>query len=1093
LFAELLAWSNFSFLRGASHPEELVERAHELGLSALGLCERDGIYGAVRAWARAKELGQRLLIGSELSLDLVEPNAPRRTPLEDKALRRHWEDHPAPTLVLYPEHLAGYRDLCRIITLAHADCEKGVEGYRFYRDGLPNEGLIVIVPADSLLRLEDNGVAGAETLGESLRGSSHRERVLDYLANVASTQTYLATFRHLDGLDEAREAAVLHAQRQYGFPIIATARACFHDASRRRLADVIECIRRGSCIDHAGLKLRTNAEATLYSARQMHKRFASHIDWVERTQEIVERCNFDLGQIKYHFPCSLLPGETADAKLERLVWQGAERRYPGGIAATVRSQLERELGIIRQMAMASYFLSAWEIVELARARRILCQGRGSAANSAVCYVLGITAVDPARSRMLFERFMSPERQEPPDIDIDFEHERRGEIISDIYRVYGRERAAMVSEVICYRARSALREVAKVFGLSPEQIERLTSTVSGWGDVEQAVLGLREVGLDADDERLQQILKLAKELQGFPRHLSIHVGGFVLSAATLSEVAPIEPARMPGRTVIPFDKDDIDALGFFKVDILGLGMLTAIRKALELLHRDGRHSRPIEHFDPIEALAQIPAEEPAVYHKICRADTLGVFQIESRAQLAMLPRLRPKCFYDLVIEVAIVRPGPIHGGMVHPYLRRRNGEEKVSYAHPCLTEILQRTLGVPLFQEQVMQIAIVGAGYSGGEADQLRRDMAAWRKNGRLLRHRERLIQGFARNGISLEFATALFEQIKGFGEYGFPESHAASFALLVYASAWQKTHHPAHFAVALLNSQPMGFYSPHSILRDAQAHGVKIRDIDVVFSTWDHRLEGSPTTRSIRLGFRLVKRLSFRLIERLVKERELSNFSDLEDFRLRVCPARDEFEALAEAGALESLLPGRRNALWAVRRPSSGPLFERAECGHSVNEADVNLPAMSREASLHFDYDTKGFCLNDHPMRHLRNWLETRHVVTASALPQYRRGDRIAVAGLVLCRQQPMTASGVLFITIEDETGIINLIVREKALARYGAILRQSSLLYATGRLERTETPKSTTSNSAGDVVPVIHLLAENFEQLDRRKTNLRRLSRDFH
>lgn len=1086
MFAELLAWSNFSFLRGASHPEELVERAHELGLLALGLCEREGIYGSVRAWVRAKELGQRLLIGAELSLDLAEAEDSHSTlgPQRRTEKGRRTPDS-APTLVLYPEHLAGYRDLCRIITLAHADHEKGQAGYRLYRDGLPSEGLVIIVPADSLLRLDVE--PGASSQSSSLRGTTHRERVLDYLANVAREQTYIASFRHLDGLDEVREVAIQRVHRLYGFPVIATARPRFHHASRRKLADVVDCIRRGVRIDQAGTKLSGNAEATLCSEAMIRERFPDHLDWIERTREIVERCHFDLGQIHYKFPCALLPNEIADTKLERLVWQGASRRYPAGVPSNVQHQLQHELGVIHQMGMASYFLSTWEIVEMARARRILCQGRGSAANSAVCFVLGITAVDPSRSRMLFERFMSPERHEPPDIDIDFEHERREEVIGDIYQAYGRERAAMVSEVIRYRSRSALREVAKVFGLSLEQIERLTSTVSNWGPIAHVVARLNEVGLDADDARIQQILELSKELQGFPRHLSIHVGGFVLSAEPLEQVAPIEPARMPGRTVIPFDKDDIDALGFFKVDVLGLGMLTAIRKALEMLHQDGQHGDPRQPFDPIEALAAIPAEDPAVYRAIGRADTIGVFQIESRAQMAMLPRLRPRCFYDLVIEVAIVRPGPIHGGMVHPYLRRRNAEEAVTYAHPSLTGILERTLGVPLFQEQVMQIAITGAGYSGGEADQLRRDMAAWRKNGRLLRHRERLLEGFAKNGIALAFGEALFEQIKGFGEYGFPESHAASFALLVYASAWQKTHFPAHFAVALLNAQPMGFYSPHSIIRDVQAHGVTVQDVDIACSEWDHTVEGPPAKRCIRLGFRLVKRLSTRLVERLLKERNRRYFSDLEDFRIRVCPARDEFEALAEAGALESLLKGRRNALWAIRRPDLGPLF-RLPGTHQRNQPpEVELPRISRGAHLRFDYDSKGLCLNDHPMLHLRNWLKTRHIVTANALPQYRRGARLAVAGLVLCRQQPMTASGVLFITLEDETGVINLIVRERIQARYGLMLRQASLLCARGRLERTE------SNSTPDSVPVIHLLAEEFERLDRGNRELDRFSRDFH
>ena len=684
---------------------------------------------------------------------------------------------------------------------------------------------------------------------------------------------------------------------------------------------------------------------------------------------------------------------------------GARRRYPKGVPERVKLQLKHELEIIASMQMASYFLSTWEVVQLARRRQILCQGRGSAANSAVCFVLGITAVDPSRSSMLFERFMSPERKEPPDIDIDFEHERREEIIQDIYAQYGRDRAAMVSEVIRYRGRSALREVAKAFGLSAEQVDRLTSLVSGWEGLgwlfdEQvkhqlsplAMQRLLMLGLDASDERLLQVLRLARELQRFPRHLSIHVGGFVLSTEPLETVCPIEPGRMPGRTVVPWDKDDIDTLGFFKVDVLGLGMLTAIRKTLELLHHDGLHVALPNAFCPLESLARIPAEDPAVYRTVSHADTIGVFQIESRAQMAMLPRLRPQCFYDLVIEVAIMRPGPIHGGMVHPYLRRRDGREQVSYAHPALAEILKRTLGVPLFQEQVMQVAIVGAGYTGGEADQLRRDMAAWHKDSRLLLHRERLLAGFRRNGISDKFSESLFEQIKGFGEYGFPESHAASFALLVYASAWFKTHFArAHFVAALLNSQPMGFYSPHSLVRDAIAHHVVVRDIDVSFSHWDVTLEGPTNAREVRLGFRLVKGLDRSLIEQLEEERAYRPFTDLEDFRLRLCPAKDKLAILAETGAFRSLGVTRRAALWAARRPAVTPLFVAAE--HQQNGYAVKLPKLSSTSLMHFDFATKGLSLNSHPLEHLRKHLEKQGVTIASQLPRFHKGQKLKVAG----------------------------------------------------------------------------------------------------
>lgn len=1067
-----------------------MERAHTLGLLALGLTDREGLYGAVRGYAKALELGQRYLAGAELSLDLNEQgnqNDGRAASKSADFARKHPEG--IPTLVLYPEHQRGYRSLCRAITQAHHNRPKGSSGYRLFEWGLPAEGLVYLLPADSLLALE--GLTDPFEEQEP----SLLDRVLTRLTREAPGQGYLGTFRHLDGLDGARERLVRSVHERYGLPIIASSRPRFHARERRPLADVLDCIRRGLTLDTAGSLLHANSEALLLSEAEMLTRFCDQPEWVQRTAEIVERCQFNLGQIQYRFPCHLEPDQTADEKLLEQVKVGLKTRYPSGATVPVKRQLKHELDIISSMQMASYFLCTWEIVQMAKQRQILCQGRGSAANSAVCYVLGITAVDPSRSRMLFERFMSPERKEPPDIDIDFEHERREEIIQDIYQRYGRDRAAMVSEVIRYRGRSALREVAKAFGLSLEQIDRLTSLVSGWenlswifDDDQQltplAIERLELVGLDGNDSRLLQILKIAQSLQGFPRHLSIHVGGFVLSAEAIEAVCPIEPGRMPGRTVVPWDKDDIDTLGFFKVDVLGLGMLSAIRKALELLHHDRKLGAQAERFCPIESLAQLPAEDPAVYRSISRADTMGVFQIESRAQMAMLPRLRPRIFYDLVIEVAIVRPGPIHGGMVHPYLRRRDGREPVSYAHPALADILKRTLGVPLFQEQVMQIAIVGAGYTGGEADQLRRDMAAWRKDGRLLAHRERLLRGFAKNDIALNFGEALFEQIKGFGEYGFPESHAASFALLVYASAWIKTHYPAHFVVALINSQPMGFYSPHSLIRDAIAHHVVVRDVDVACSQWDLTLEGPAHAREVRLGFRLVKGLNRTWIDKLLEERRYRAFSDLEDFRLRLCPAKDQLAILAESGAFQSLGLTRRDALWAARRPPTMPLFVAAE--NQQNGYRVNLPKLGPKGTLRFDFATKGLSLDSHPLDHLRKQLCTRGVVTAKQLPRYHRGQALCVAGLVMCRQKPMTASGVLFLTLEDETGVINLIVRPEIEANYSMVLRQASLLLAWGKLERTY------PQHKGDV-PVIHLLPTRFERLDHGSNELSGMSRDFH
>jgi error-prone DNA polymerase len=748
------------------------------------------------------------------------------------------------------------------------------------------------------------------------------------------------------------------------------------------------------------------------------------------------------------------------------------------------------------MGVAPYFLSTWEVVEMARKRRILCQGRGSAANSAVCYAIGITAVDPVRSNLLFERFLSVERNEPPDIDIDFEHERREEVIQDIYEHYGREHAAMVSEVICYRGKSALREVGKVFGLSLEQVDRLSGTITHWDSAEVSSQRLREMGFDERDGRVQRILALTRELEGFPRHLSIHVGGFVLSAAPLSEVAPIEPARMPGRTVVPWDKDDIETLKFFKIDVLGLGMLTAIRKALAAIHAEGELTHAAgEVFDPVDVVARVPKEDPAVYEMVTRADTVGVFQIESRAQMSMLPRLKPSKFYDLVVEVAIVRPGPIQGGMVHPYLRRRNGEEPAVSPHPSLTPILERTLGVPLFQEQVMQIAIEGAGYSGGEADQLRRDMAAWKKTGRLEGHRQRLLDGFAKTGISQEFGEALFQQIKGFGEYGFPESHAASFALLVYVSAWQKAHYPAHFACGLLNSQPMGFYSAATILHDAQRHGVEVRDVDVTRSDWNSTLEPAPVAepaqrhpRAIRVGLRQVKGLSEKCARRIEQARSERPFASLDDAVRRCALRDDDFERLAEAGAFETLLPGRRQALWRARAPRVSGLFE----GKSFEEPEVRLPALVASEALLLDYQHKNLSVGDHPMRHVRKTFGTRAVLSATELRSRNKGELVSVAGVVICRQQPGTASGVVFITLEDETGFANLILWRAVYEQFRLPARHSSILLAHGEVERQVRADGSSLPGGGDAA-VIHLIVRSLQRLDVPGRDIHAVSRDFH
>lgn len=1084
-FAELLGRSCFSFLEGASHPEELVERASELGLSAFGICDRDGLYGVVRAHTEAKKHNQRLLIGAELTVEGIGPlKLEAQAPAKAKQIsqkrarrgRRRRADEIAarpkapPTVALIAEDHDGYSNLCGLLTEAHAHHEKGTAGISIQAIARASKGLSAVVPLTGPSLIDDAFLGPLrEAFGERLVG---------------------ATWRHLDRGDMVRTAAALAAQVRYGIRTVATARPFYHHAARKPLADVLCCIKNHTTLDAAGTLIAPNTEAYLRSASQMRALFRDHPDWVERSLEVADRCHFSLSELRYAFPTGTLcqDGETPDDALRRLTEKGLIDRYPEGVPAGVRAQVEKELDLIARLSVAPYFLSVYQIVCVARERRILCQGRGSAANSAVCFALGITAVDPARSNLLFERFLSAERAEPPDIDVDFEHERREEVIQAIYQMYGRDRAAMVSAIIAYRGKSALREVGKAFGLALDQVDRLSGIVM---HMDSGITPERvaEAGLDPDDRRIQQVFKLAAELEGFPRHLSIHVGGFVLSSEPLRRVAPIEPARMEGRTVIPWDKDDLDDLGFFKIDLLALGILTAIRKAMALSYEQKakaalpeRERRP---FDPIDALAAIPPEDPGVYEAIQRADTVGVFQIESRAQMAMLPRLKPKRFYDLVIEVAIVRPGPIQGGMVHPYLRRRMGEEAPVSPHPCLDPILERTLGVPLFQEQVMQIAMVGAGYTPGEADQLRRDMAAWKKHGRLERHRGRLLAGFLARGISQRFGEMLFSQIEGFAEYGFPESHAASFALLVYASAWLKARRPAPFACALLNSQPMGFYSPSVIVQDAQRHGVMVLGPSAIRSDWDSTLEdwspeggGEAREAALRLGMRLIRGMGEGAALAMMQARAEAPFTSIEDLVHRAGLKKNEVEALAEAGALEELVPGRREALWRARAPREGGLFE----GKPIEEERaVGLPKLRPMEQLMLDYGRVGLSVDDHPLKHLRLQLNRMGVARAVDLKQMRHGEGVRVAGLVIGRQRPDTASGVTFVTLEDETGMVNLVVFKRLFEERYAVARHAQMMLVAGRVEKQ-----------GEV---IHVIAQSLDKLRLRADEdpLPMRSRDFH
>ncbi len=1050
-FVELCARTSFSFREGASHPHEVIVAASAKGMSAIGICDQGGLYGLARAEQQSKETGPRLIVGAEIPIER-----------EDGSV--------AGSVALLAKSAEGYRSLCRLLTLAHAEHEKGTAGVAVETVAAHAQGLVAVVP------LEREVVLHGDTLLRTLQAA-------------LADDLFVAAFRHREPFDGPRVRAAERIEAELGIAAIVSARPLYHDPSRRPLADVLACIRLGTTLDEAGTRIAANAQRLLRSDAEMRALFADHLPWVERTAEIAERCTFRLSDVRYRFPGEVAcrPGETADQALRRAVEeQGLPRYYPQGTPPAVRETIEKELALVAKLGVAPYFLSVREIVEMARRKGILCQGRGSAANSAVCYVLGITSVDPDRTHMLFERFLSAERAEPPDIDVDFEHERREEVIQEIYATWGRDRAAMVSEAICYRGKSALREVGKVFGLAKDQVDR-PGPIRGPAPPGGAGSGphpsfrppapegksearLREAGLDPSDARLSQVLTLAAELEGMPRHLSIHSGGFILSSEPLEAVAPIEPARMENRTVIPWDKDDLDTLGFFKVDVLGLGMLTAIRKALGFVHA---RRAPAEPFDPIFALSRVPAEDPEVYEAIQRADTIGVFQIESRAQMAMLPRLKPRTFYDLVIEVAIVRPGPIQGDMVHPYLRRRTGAERAMAPHPSLAPILERTLGVPLFQEQVMEIAMKGAGYTADEADGLRRDMASWRRNGRLARHQHKLLAGFRARGIDDAFAEKLYKQIHGFAEYGFPESHAASFAILVYASAWLKVHHPAAFACALLDSQPMGFYSASSIVQDAQRHGVEVRTPDVAASDWDSTLEGERP--ALRLGLREIHGLAEKSAEAVVLARRERGFASIEDLVSRTHLPQRDLEALAEAGALASIVPERRHAMWASRAPRAPGLFE----GKTIEEPRaITLAPMPGYQQLVLDYERLGLSVSDHPMRHVRAEMKKKHgVVTAEALARLPHGAAVTVAGLVIGRQRPDTKTGVTFVTLEDETGVANLVVWRDVFDAHWQIARHATAMIVRGTIQREAT--------------VVHVVTHRIEPLLFDAIAVR--SRDFH
>jgi error-prone DNA polymerase len=1091
-YAELQCKSNFSFLCGASHPEELIEQAAQLGYSAIAITDHNTLAGVVRVHCAARACKVKLIVGAEI------------TPVD------------AAPILLYATDRASYGRLARIITQGRLREVKGSCAITLHDIAQWSEGLIAAIVGNALC--EDARPTPSNR--QSAIGNWQSPHVY---RDIFADRLYLAASVH-GGPDDNRHLAEMDAlARKLGVSLLATNDVHCHEPRRRFLQDVLTCIRRGCTLREAGNTLFANAERHLKPIHEMERLFRDYPDAIARTLELRDRCSFSLDELRYEYPEAFCPaGRSAKDYLAELTWAGARDRYPNGIPQKVRSLIEHELVLIAELSYEPYFLTVWDIVQFARSQDILCQGRGSAANSAVCYCLGITSVDPDRVEMLFERFVSAERNEPPDIDVDFEHERREEVFQYIYDKYGRDHAGIVAEVITYRPRSAIRDVGKALGLSLDRVSALAKKHEWWDKKALPPEFLDEVGLDPSDRTVRLFSRLVPQIIGFPRHLSQHVGGFVITRGPLCEMVPIENGAMPGRTFIEWDKDDIDALGILKIDCLALGMLTAIHGCLKLTeqqlritnyelqetndtddtqtNRDPHCVMRNSSFVIPPALHTIPSEDPVVYDMICRADTVGVFQIESRAQMSMLPRLKPRCYYDLVIEVAIVRPGPIQGGMVHPYLRRRSGEEAITYPSEAIRKVLERTLGVPLFQEQAMRLAIVAAGFTAGEADRLRRAMGAWRHNGDITNFRTKLIEGMTGNGLSREFAERCFEQICGFGEYGFPESHAASFALLVYVSAWLKRYHPAAFCAALLNSQPMGFYQPAQLVRDAVQHGVPVYPVDVNHSGYDCRLAivdcrlsdrrtldnqqspiespsdwgvGGPT---VRLGMRLVKGISRVQVEGIESAERDGPFRSVTDLARRSGVSRGTLARLAAADALRSLGVNRREAVWQVLALSDEPPLLH---GLEPAEPAPNLPELSMRDVVLADYDTIGLSLNAHPMSLIREDLNRVGVSPNRVLEHSAKGRRLQVSGIVLVRQRPSTANGIVFCTLEDETGNANLIIRPAVYEKYRRVARGAAALIAEGRVERQ-----------GEVV---HLLVERLLDASEGLAELQGRSRDFH
>ena len=1023
-YVELRCVTNFTFLRGASHAEELVERAKALGYLALAITDECSMAGVVRAHVAAKAAQLPLLLGSQFC---IQPRNETEEPF---------------TLVVLAQNLNGYGNLCAFITKLRRSSDKGT--YYLTLDHISGAELadcVVLLCPDRQATEAQLEAAGRWVLGSF-------------------------TGRCWIGVDQLRrldDELWLHRMRSLSeltaLPLVAVGDVHMHIRSRKPLQDVLTATRVGKPLSECGYDLQRSAEQHLRTRLRLAQTFPAEL--LAETLVVAARCSFSLEELKYQYPDEVVPaGHTAASFLHQVTYEGAGRRWPGGVAPAIQAQIEHELALICELHYEHYFLTVYDIVAFARSKNILCQGRGSAANSVVCYCLGITDVDPARMSVLFERFISKERNEPPDIDVDFEHQRREEVIQYLYQKYGRDRAALTATVISYRPKSAIRDVGKALGFDLETVDAIAKGQK-WFDGEEVRLErFAELGIAAEGLAVRQLLTLTEQLIGFPRHLSQHTGGFVLTKDLLCRMVPVENASMPDRTVIEWDKDDLDAAGLLKVDVLALGMLSAIRRALDMIGQRRGYAFGMQ---------DIPAEDPQTYDMVCAADTIGVFQIESRAQMSMLPRLRPRCFYDLVIEVAIVRPGPIQGGMVHPYLNRRQGKEPVTYPSEELKIALGRTLGVPIFQEQVMQISMVAAGFTPGEADGLRRAMAAWKRKGGLEKYYTRLVEGMTSRGYQREFAEAIFEQIKGFSEYGFPESHAASFALLVYASSWIKRHEPAAFLAALLNSQPMGFYTPSQLVQDARRHGVEVRPVDVMFSEVDTSLEGLPNPPAVRLGLHMVQGLSAASALRIQTARQAAPFDNAEELARRAHLEQHEMKLLAAAGALATLSGHRRQQVWDAAALHAPPaLLQEA----AVEEEFLELPEAPEGEDVVWDYASVGLTLRSHPMALLRKKLDKYKLKTSEELRHMPNGRMVRTSGIVTLRQQPETAKGTVFVSLEDEHGTTQVIVWRGLREAQRQVLLESRLLAVKGRWQRQGEVCNLIAEKLADLSPLLGRLA---------------------